>query len=86
MCRKALRRSLCGVALSSKIDYNGELTETVPTYLCMIGIPFFYSISEGIAFGIISYVVMNVLAGKAKKLNPIMYVLFVLFILKFIFL
>ena len=86
MCRKALRRSLCGVALSSKIDFNGELTETVPAYLCMIGIPFFYSISEGIAFGIISYVVMNVLAVKAKKLNPIMYVLFVLFILKYIFL
>ena len=48
--------------------------------------PLFYSISEGIAIGIISYVILNLAAGKAKNINPVMYVLAVLFILKYIFL
>ena len=71
----------------TKIRFTDDtFTETVPAYLCMIGIPLFYSISEGIALGIISYVVINLICGKAKKINPIMYVLAVLFILKYIFL
>ena len=47
--------------------------------------PFTYSISEGISFGIISYVVINLLSGKAKEknINPLMYVLAVLFVLKY---
>ena len=48
--------------------------------------PFMYSISEGIAFGVISYVVLHAAAGKAKKITPLMWVLAVLFILKYIFL
>jgi AGZA family xanthine/uracil permease-like MFS transporter len=48
--------------------------------------PLFYSISEGISLGIISYVVLNLCAGKGKKVNPLMYILAVLFILKYIFL
>jgi AGZA family xanthine/uracil permease-like MFS transporter len=48
--------------------------------------PLFYSISEGISLGIISYVVLNLCTGKAKKVSPLMYVLAVLFILKYIFL
>ncbi|MBR1831033.1 MAG: NCS2 family permease [Ruminiclostridium sp.] len=63
-----------------------SLTETIPAYLCIIGIPFFYSISEGIAIGIISYVIINIFCGKAKKINPVVYILCVLFILKYIFL
>ncbi len=58
----------------------------IPAYLCIIAMPLFYSISEGIAIGVISYVVINVLCKKAKEINPIMYVLAVLFILKYIFL
>jgi len=48
--------------------------------------PLFYSISEGISLGIISYVILNLVTGKAKKVSPLMYVLAVLFILKYIFL
>lgn len=48
--------------------------------------PLFYSISEGIAFGVISYVVINLFCGKAKKVNPLMYVLAVMFVLKYVFL
>ncbi len=63
-----------------------DLTETIPAYLAILGMPLFYSISEGICLGIISYVVLNVVTGKAKKVTPLMYVLSVLFILKYMFL
>lgn len=58
----------------------------VPAYLCIIAMPLFYSISEGISIGVISYVIINMICGKARKINPVMYVLAVLFVLKYIFL
>ena len=63
-----------------------DFTEAIPAYLCLIGMPLFYSISEGIVFGVISYVVINLACGKAKKITPLMYVLAILFVLKYIFL
>ena len=63
-----------------------NLSETIPAYLCIIAMPLFYSISEGICIGIIAYVVLQVATGRAKKVNPLLYVLAVLFILKYIFL
>ena len=67
------------------IDFN-DLTEAVPAYLCLLCMPLMYSISDGIAFGVISYVIINVCCGKAKKITPLMYILAVLFVLKYIFL
>lgn len=63
-----------------------DLTEAVPAYLCLLAMPLMYSISEGIAIGVISYVIINVCSGKAKKVTPLMYILTVLFIAKYIFL
>jgi AGZA family xanthine/uracil permease-like MFS transporter len=68
-----------------KIDFN-DLTEAVPAYLCLLAMPLMYSIAEGIAIGVISYVIINLICGKAKKITPLMYVLAVLFICKYIFL
>lgn len=68
-----------------KIDFE-DVTESVPAYICLLAMPLMYSISEGIAFGAISYVAINVCAGKAKKVHPIMYILAALFVLKYIFL
>ena len=68
-----------------KVDFS-DLTEAVPAYLCMLAMPLMYSISEGIAIGVISYVIINVVCGKAKKITPLMYVLAVLFVCKYIFL
>ena len=65
---------------------SDNLTESIPAYLALLAMPLFYSISEGISLGIISYVVLNVATGKAKKVSPLMYVLAVLFVLKYIFL
>ena len=62
------------------------MTDSIPAYLCIIAMPLFYSISEGIALGVISYVVLNLACGKAKKVNTLMMILAVLFILKYIFL
>mgnify|MGYP000387581106 CR=1 FL=1 len=67
------------------IDFS-DFTEAVPAYLALIFMPLTYSISEGIAAGVISYVVINLVCGKAKKITPLMYILAILFIAKFIFL
>ena len=67
------------------IDFN-DLTEAVPAYLALIAMPLMYSISEGIAVGCISYVVINLVCGKAKKITPLMYILAILFVLKYVFL
>ena len=71
----------------TKIDFN-DMTEAIPCFIAIIAMPFMYSISEGISMGVISYVVINVITGKAKekKISALMYVLAVLFILKYIFL
>lgn len=61
-------------------------TNAIPAYLCIIAMPLFYSISEGISIGVISYVLINLVCKKAKEIHPVMYVLAVLFILKYIFL
>lgn len=69
----------------TKIDFS-DYTEAIPAYICIIAMPFMYSISEGIAMGVISYVVINLLSGKAKdkKISILMYVLAILFVLKYI--
>jgi AGZA family xanthine/uracil permease-like MFS transporter len=67
-----------------KIEYE-DVTESVPAILAALMMPFAYSISTGIAFGIISYTIINLVCGKHKKIHPVMYVLAVIFILYFIF-
>ncbi len=71
----------------TKIDFE-DFTEAIPAYICIIAMPFMYSISEGIAMGVISYVVINLLSGKVKdkKISTLMYILAILFILKYIML
>ena len=66
-----------------KIDFT-DYTEAIPAFIAVMAMPFMYSISEGIAMGVISYVIINLVSGKHKKITPLMYVLAVLFILKYI--
>lgn len=68
----------------SDIDFK-DPSQGIPAFICIAAMPFFYSISEGISMGVISYVAINLATGKAKKISPMMYVLAVLFILKYIF-
>lgn len=69
------------------IDFN-DYAEAIPCYICIAAMPFFYSISEGIAMGVISYVALHIFTGvkKGRKVSALMYVLAVLFILKYILL
>ena len=62
-----------------------DFSESIPAFVCMLVMPLTYSISNGILLGMIAYVLMNMVSGHFKKITPIMYILFVLFILKFIF-
>lgn len=71
----------------AKIDFE-DMSDAIPAFLCIIAMPLAYSISEGIAIGVISWTLINLLTGKAKekKISTLMYVLTILFILKYIFL
>ncbi|MBU9743607.1 NCS2 family permease [Lachnospiraceae bacterium ASD3451] len=70
-----------------KINF-ADPTQGIPAFICIIAMPFMYSISEGIAMGVISYVIINLVAGKEnrKTISIVMYILAVLFVLKYIFL
>ena len=71
----------------TKINFN-DMTEAIPGYITILAMPFTYSISEGIALGVISYVLINLICKntKKKKISALMYVLAILFILKYIIL
>ena len=72
------------VGAVSDIDFK-DPGQGIPAFICIAAMPFFYSISEGISMGVISYVAVNAVTGRAKKISPMMYVLALLFILKYIF-
>ena len=65
-----------------KVEWD-DLLEAIPAYIAIFAMPFLYSISEGISLGIISYVLLHVLSGKGKSVTPLMYVLAILFVLKY---
>lgn len=68
------------------IDFS-DFGEGIPAFICIAAMPFFYSISEGISMGVISYVVLNLVSGKVKdkKISVVMYILAGLFLLKYFF-
>jgi len=79
---------LVGLAMMSSVlnvDFD-DYTEAIPAFLAIIMMPIAYSIAEGIVFGMVSYVILKLLAGKGKEVSPVMYILSILFVLKYIFL
>lgn len=68
----------------AKIPFN-DFSESIPSFICIIMMPLTYSISNGILLGMIAYVLMNIVCGNFKKISVGMYILAVLFILKYIF-
>ena len=62
-----------------------DFSEAIPAFMCIIAMPLTYSIAEGIALGLLAYVLLNVISGKFKKVSVAMYILAVLFILNYIF-
>ena len=78
---------IVGVMMMSKIHEINfrNFSESIPAFICIACMPLTYSISNGIILGHLSYVAINLCCGRFRKLKPGMYVLAVLFILKFIF-
>ena len=64
------------------VDFN-DFSECIPAYITMIVMPLAYSISDGIMLGMISFVVLNALTGKFKKISVMMWILAVLFVLRY---
>lgn len=79
---------IVGLFMLSPIkDINlNDYAEAIPAFITIVVMPLTYSISDGILCGVISYVVINLLCGNLRKLNATLYVLAVLFVLKYIFL
>lgn len=72
------------IAPIKELDFN-DYSESIPAFICILAMPLTYSIAEGITLGVLSYVFINALAGKFKKLSIGMYILAILLILKYIF-
>ncbi|PKQ68979.1 guanine permease [Labilibaculum manganireducens] len=68
----------------TKINFD-DYSEFIPAFLTMIMMPLAYSIAEGIAFGMLSYVILKVLTGRYKELNIAMICISFLFVLKYIY-
>ena len=72
------------ISNTAAIEWD-DYSEAIPAFLCITLMPFTYSISNGILIGLLSYVVLNLFSGKSRKITPVMYVLAVLIILKYLF-
>jgi len=66
-----------------KINFT-DFTEAIPAFLAIVMMPFAYSIAEGLVFGVLAYVIIKMLAGRAKEISVTMWVLAVLFVIRFI--
>ncbi len=66
-----------------KINFD-DFSESIPAFITILMMPLTYSIAEGIVFGMLSYVVIKLVTGKYKDLSPVMIVLAILFVLKFL--
>jgi adenine/guanine/hypoxanthine permease len=76
---------LVGLFMMSPINEINlkDYTEAIPAFLAIIMMPLAYSIAEGIVFGMLSYILLKLLTGKTKDISPLMYVIGILFIIKF---
>lgn len=77
---------IVGVLMFKNVKYIDwtDLEIAIPSFITIVAMPFTYSISNGLGFGIISYVLIKIIRGKFKEINPLMYILAALFILMFI--
>ncbi len=72
------------ISSAKKINYDGDLADTVGAFLALSMMPLTYSIATGIMFSVMSWVLLKVFTGKAKDISPVMWVVFVLFALRIV--
>lgn len=70
------------ISSAKKINYDGDLADTVGAFLALAMMPLTYSIATGIMFSVMSWVLLKVFTGKAKDISPVMWIVFVLFALR----
>lgn len=70
------------ISSAKKINYDGDLADTVGAFLALAMMPLTYSIATGIMFAVMSWVLLKVFTGKAKDISPVMWIVFVLFALR----
>jgi AGZA family xanthine/uracil permease-like MFS transporter len=75
----------CMMAKNMKRVQWDDFTESIPSFLIMIGIPFFYNISDGLAAGFVTYPVLKLLSGRGKEVAPLLYVVAALFVVRYVF-
>lgn len=68
----------------TKMTFDGDIADVIGGFLAIIMMPFTYSIANGIMFGMMSWVILKLLTGKAKDIHPVMWVSFALFVLRII--
>jgi len=73
------------VSAIKEIDFE-DFTEGLPAFMCIIMMPFTYSIANGVAAGIIFYTILKVITGKYQKVHWMMYLLFALVMIRYVFL
>lgn len=75
----------CLMAKNTRRIQWDDFTEAVPSFLIMIGIPFFYNISDGLAAGFVTYPVLKLLAGRGREVPPLLYGVAVIFAVRYVF-
>ena len=69
---------------AKKIEFDGDIADTVGAYMALVMMPLSYSIATGIMFAVLSWTILKVCEGKAKEISPVMWVIFVLFALRIV--
>ena len=65
----------------TKMDFEGDIADTIGGFLAIVMMPFAYSIATGIMFGMVAWVVLKILCGKIKDISPVMWVSVALFVI-----
>ncbi len=68
------------ISAAKKINYDGDVADTLGAYMALMAMPLTYSIANGIMFAVMSWVIVKIFIGKAKDVSPIMWIIFVLFV------
>jgi AGZA family xanthine/uracil permease-like MFS transporter len=70
------------ISVAKDIDWSNS-SSALPAFLTLVGIPFFYSIADGIGVGVLTYVLVQLFSGKAAKVHPLLYAVGALFVVHF---
>ena len=68
----------------TKVKFDGDIADSLGAYLAVVMMPLSYSIATGIMFAVLAWVILKVIAKKTKDISPVMWIVFILFVLRII--